>query len=341
MRYNIRADEPGTFHHVICRAVDGRAIFLQESDRVDFVDRIRTLVEDNCFRVHSWVLMSNHFHLLVERLDSSLSLSMQRLLGGYAMRFNRTRKREGHLFQGRFKSILVDKDSYFLELVRYIHLNPLRAGMVTSVDRLNSYKPSGHLHITGYQNYPWQTIDLIRSRFSTYSSARSWISGYLDYLQDGENPDSDVCEYGSHMISTKGIEPVDIFDNDNPAKGRVRVLGTTSFVKSAQIKLKGNRHIRVRNRDVEHLEITSMLNFISEYSGFPPAAFRRSGGSKKLSRYRRILARLLVDDCGLSYSDTARYMGLSVTMITRYLQQDPDQTTLMLEQGIKRSMELK
>lgn len=341
MRYTRRADEPGSFHHIICRAVDGREIFLDGTDQADFIRRLEGLVEERCFKVHAWVLMSNHAHLLVERLDTRLSRSMQRLLGGYAMRFNRSRKREGHLFQGRFRSILVDKESYFLELVRYIHLNPLRAGIVTSVRELNSYEPNGHLHITGRRNYPWQTIDLIRSRFSAYSSEQSWTSSYLDFLQDGENPESDLCEYGSHMISNKGIEPIEMYDNDYANKGKIRVMGTTSFVKAAQSKLKDNRKISIRNRYEEHMTITSLLHFISEYSGFPPESFRKAGGCRKLSSYRRILARFLVAECGISYSDTARYMGLSVTMVTRYLQQVTDPKTLLLEQDIKRSMWLK
>lgn len=341
MRYNIRADEPGSFHHVICRAVDGRAIFLQESDESDFISRMKTLVEESCFRLHAWVLMSNHVHLLIECLNDSLSRSMQRLLGGYAMRFNRSRNRQGHLFQSRFRSILVDEERYFMELVRYIHLNPLRAGMVRSVDDLKRYMPSGHLHIIGQRDYAWQTIDLVRSRFSTHNTDSNWINEYLDFLRDGSQAESDRCEHGSHIISNKGITTLDNPQNDHADRGMIRVVGTESFVRNAYDKLRNKRKVLIRNRHDEHQTLMNLLNRVSELSGFKPEALRRSGGTRKLSRYRRILARLIVEDCGMNYSDAARFMGLSVTMVARYLQEELDPTTLLLEQSIKGSIELK
>jgi len=299
MRYNGRVDEPGSFHHVICRAVDGRAIFSRKSDQADFTERMRTLVEEGCFRLHAWVLMSNHFHLLLERTDESVSRSMQRLLGGYAMRFNKTRNRQGHLFQSRFRSILVDKDSYFMELVRYIHLNPLRAGIVSSVEDLGGYMPSGHLHITGLREYPWQTTDMVRSQFSMHCRVKNWTSNYLDFLRDGSQTESDRCEHGSHIINSKGISKVENRHNDRSDRGMIRLVGTESFVRSAYDKLRNERKIRIRNRQDEHLAVIHVLNTVSDYSGFTPESLRRSGGTRKLSRYRRILARLLVEDCGM------------------------------------------
>ncbi|MEW6185731.1 MAG: transposase, partial [Thermodesulfobacteriota bacterium] len=99
-----------------------------------FIDRIRSLVKDTGTRILAWALLDNHFHLLIISGPIGLSTFMRRLLTGYAVGFNRKYRRFGHLFQNRYKSIICDLDPYLLELVRYIHLNPLRAGLVKTLE---------------------------------------------------------------------------------------------------------------------------------------------------------------------------------------------------------------
>jgi REP element-mobilizing transposase RayT len=123
-----RLDAPGTFHHVIGRGIEGTKIFRNRGDREDFLDRLGKLCEAKALSVYAWALLGTHFHLLARSGNQSLSHSMSRLLTGYVVNFNRRHKRYGHLFQNRYKSILCEEDPYLLELARYIHLNPLRAG---------------------------------------------------------------------------------------------------------------------------------------------------------------------------------------------------------------------
>ena len=128
-----RLDVPGTLHHVMVRGIEGKNIFQDEEDRKAFVDRMGNLVEETGTRILAWTLMGNHVHLLIISGPAGLSTFMRRLLTGYAYNFNRKHRRSGHLFQNRYKSIICDLDPYFLELVRYIHLNPLRAGIVKTL----------------------------------------------------------------------------------------------------------------------------------------------------------------------------------------------------------------
>jgi len=125
-----RIDAPGALHHVMVRGIDRRDIFSDQKDYTDFMDRLGDLLIETRTSCYAWALIPNHFHLLLRTGNSPISVLMKRLLTGYAINFNRRHNRYGHLFQNRYKSILCQEDSYLLELVRYIHLNPLRAGLV-------------------------------------------------------------------------------------------------------------------------------------------------------------------------------------------------------------------
>ncbi|HEX9879675.1 MAG TPA: transposase [Candidatus Binatia bacterium] len=125
-----RLDAPGVLHHVMARGIARQVIFRDNRDRDDLVTRLRALASSGAFHVYAWALLPNHFHLLVRTAQRPLAKSMRSLLTGYAGSFNRRYRRSGHLFQNRYKSIVCEEEPYFLELVRYIHLNPLRVGVV-------------------------------------------------------------------------------------------------------------------------------------------------------------------------------------------------------------------
>lgn len=131
-----RIDAAGALHHVIMRGIEHSKIFRDDADRDDFLRRLSLILKDTKTVCYAWALIPNHIHLLLKTGKSSLSLVMRRLLTGYAVSYNRRYKRHAHLFQNRYKSILCQEDSYFLELVRYIHLNPFRAGIVSDMSSL-------------------------------------------------------------------------------------------------------------------------------------------------------------------------------------------------------------
>jgi REP element-mobilizing transposase RayT len=139
-----RLDSPGVLQHVIVRGNEKRRIFLDDRDRRRFLDRLSQLLEDTEPLCYAWSLIPNHFHLLLLPTRCKLAVLMRRLLTGYAVTFNLIHHRTGHLFQNRSKSIICDKESYLLELVRYIHLNPMRARLVRTLEELDQYLWSGH-----------------------------------------------------------------------------------------------------------------------------------------------------------------------------------------------------
>ena len=153
MARGARLDTSNAVHHVIARGIERREIFEDADDRQDFLARLAPIAYDFGLRVYAWSFLPNHFHLLAGTGDIGLSRCLHRLLAGYAGRFNRRHQRCGYLFQNRFKSILVDRHSYLLELVRYIHLNPVCAGIV-SLDALDEYPWTGHAALLGRREVP-------------------------------------------------------------------------------------------------------------------------------------------------------------------------------------------
>ena len=120
-----RLDAPGTLHHVMLRGIERRAIVTDDADRHEFVRRLGASAMQSRTSVYGWVLLTNHAHLLLRSGPDGLPWLMRRFLTGYAQAYNRRHQRHGHLFQNRYKSIVCEEDGYFMELLRYIHLNPI------------------------------------------------------------------------------------------------------------------------------------------------------------------------------------------------------------------------
>jgi len=135
-----RIDAPGALHHIIDRGIERKTIFKDDADRDNFLERLQNILTDSNTSCFAWALIPNHFHLLLRTGRVPISTVMKRLLTGHAMYFNRKHNRVGHLFQNRYKSILCQEDVYALELIRYIHLNPLRAKIIPDLKFLDKYR---------------------------------------------------------------------------------------------------------------------------------------------------------------------------------------------------------
>lgn len=137
MSRTLRIQYPDAWYHVMNRGRRGEDVFKAKKDYSAFIDLLKELVEDYSVKIAAYCLMSNHYHLLVQTPQANISRAMRHLNGVYTQRFNKINHCDGQLFRGRFKSILVDADSYLLELLRYIHRNPLDSGIVDNIDKYN------------------------------------------------------------------------------------------------------------------------------------------------------------------------------------------------------------
>jgi putative transposase len=178
-----RIDAPGALHHIMIRGMEGNNIFRDNKDRDDFISRLESILIDTSTPCYAWTLMSNHIHLLIRTGSVPISHVMRKLLTGYAVKFNLRHNRHGKLFQSRYKSILCQEDPYLLELVRYIHLNPLRAGLVKDLSQLNKFRYSGHSFLLGNRKNDWQNIDYVLRFFA--KREKTARKRYLDHVEKG------------------------------------------------------------------------------------------------------------------------------------------------------------
>jgi len=162
-----RLDAPGLLQHVMARGIEGREIFKDDQDRTSFLDRLAAILDETQTQCYAWALIPNHFHLLLRTGPTPLSKVMRRLMTGYAVTFNKRHKRTGHLFQNRYKSIVCEEDPYLLELIRYIHLNPVRARLVKDLKELDKYPWCGHSAILGKRKNPLIPEAITKRAFST------------------------------------------------------------------------------------------------------------------------------------------------------------------------------
>jgi REP element-mobilizing transposase RayT len=156
-----RLDTPGLLHHVMIRGIERRRIFKDDEDRENLIERLSDLLPETKTLCYAWAFMPNHAHFLFRSGPSGIASLMKRLLTGYAIYYNRRHNRHGQLFQNRYKSIICQEDAYLLELVRYIHLNPLRGKIVVDLEELNRYPYSGHSALMGRQTREWQDAEYI------------------------------------------------------------------------------------------------------------------------------------------------------------------------------------
>ena len=181
MARKARIDAPGALHHIIIRGIERNSIFKDSRDYENFLTRLENILTETATVCYAWALIPNHIHLLLRTGITSITTVMRRLLTGYAQQFNRRHGRHGYLFQNRYKSFLCETDPYLLELIRYIHLNPVRAGIVKDMDVLDGYPKTGHAVIMGKTPIQWQDTDYVLGLFGhKTSSARKAYRGFVE-----------------------------------------------------------------------------------------------------------------------------------------------------------------
>jgi REP element-mobilizing transposase RayT len=183
MALQARLDAEGTLHRVMVRGIERRRIVDDDRDRNNFVIRFGVIASETGTSIYAWALMKNYAHILLSSGVQGLSKFMRRVLTGYAVTYNIRHRRHGHLFQNRYKSIVCDGDSYFMELVRYIHPNPLRVNLVKDFNELERYPFCEHGVVTGRHKAAWQDREYVLGWFGR----REWEArkAYRQFVKEG------------------------------------------------------------------------------------------------------------------------------------------------------------
>lgn len=179
----LRIQYPGALYHITSRGNERKKIFLDDTDRIRFLEILKDYHIRYGILIHSYVLMDNHYHLILETPNGNLLKVMHGINGGYTGYFNRKYNRSGHLFQGRYKGILVEKDAYLVELSRYVHLNPVSARIV---DKPEQYRWSSYPGYIGkVKEYEWVEYSWVLSKFGNERSMAR--KGYRKYMDEALN----------------------------------------------------------------------------------------------------------------------------------------------------------
>jgi putative transposase len=236
-------DAPGALHHIIGRGIERRRIFYDKKDRDDFLYRLGEIVTQSKTRCYAWMLIPNHFHLLVKTGNVPIATVMRRLLSGYAGRFNRRHHRSGHLFQNRYKLILCQENVYLEELVRYIHLNPLRAGIIKIFEELDRYRYCGHSYLMGNSKNDWQETESVLALFGNHVSAAR--CGYREFVEKGmaKGRRPDLIGGGLHC-SARGWQAIQTLRKAGiHQKSDEPILGDSDFVENVLAKAQPCDHL--------------------------------------------------------------------------------------------------
>jgi len=213
-----RLDSPGCLHHVMLRGIERRRIFHDDRDRRDLLDRLSLILPEAGMPCFAWALMPNHVHLVVRTGRIPLARVMARVNTGYALAFNQRHERVGYLFQGRYRSVLVAEESYLLTLVRYVHLNPLRSGLVRSLSALGRHRWTGHATLMGRSDTCFQDTQAVLERFGgpTAEGRRR----LLEWMRPELASERDAGEAASHaanrVLGKEGAQVEDRPDEDLP-----------------------------------------------------------------------------------------------------------------------------
>jgi putative transposase len=295
-----RLDIPGLLQHVMVRGIERRKIFLDETDRSLFVGRFSALLEETDTDCFAWALLPNHFHLLLRPNRIELKQFMRRLLTGYAITFNQRHKRAGHVFQNRYKSIVCEEETYLLELIRYIHLNPLRAKLVHDPIKLNEYPWCGHSVLMGLNEIPGQVVQDVLARFG--KNLKESRLNYHVFITEGVvQGKRDEFVGGGLQRSRKGkIEPqaeMEIFDE--------RVLGSSDFVEQLR-----KDHV-LQERLTAGMMLPVLINRVGKYFGLEKERIIQRSKDKTVMMARDVFCYIAIRVLRHSGTDVGNVLNIN------------------------------
>ena len=311
-----RIDAPGALHHIIVRGIERRKIFYDDRDRDNFLERLGVVLTETSTPCFAWTLIPNHLHLLLRTGTSPIATVMRRLLTGYAVTFNRRHRRHGQLFQNRYKSILCQEDLYLLELVRYIHLNPLRARIVKELKELDRYPYCGHSVLMGKHEREWQGADyVLRFYNSKYLIARR---RYREYVEKGfgDGRRSDLVG-GGLIRSAGGWSVVKAMRRGvERMKGDERILGEGAFVETV-LKAAQENLERKYQLEAEGYSFDWLVGHVARQLGLEPKDVLAPGKYAQSVKARSLLCYWGTRELGMTAVDLAKRLNLAQPTVSQ------------------------
>lgn len=310
-----RIDFPGAFHYVIGRGMEGRPIFCNDVDRVEFLKKLERVLIKTETTCYAWALIPNHFHLFLRTAQTPISRVMASLLTRYVLYFNKHHQRSGSLFQNRFKSILCQEENYFLPLLRYIHLSPLKAGQVETLFGLEQYPWCGHGALLAQQAlYAWQSTQKVLEMFR--ECGPDLKEEYRRFMAKdvGANIPGPflICSRDGKWKSA----PVNLFLSPDGAKEGI--LGSQDWVNQVLLANQQEKHPKDRN-ELTETRITIALQKAASVAGITKEEIPGSGKTPSQCLARSIAIKWFIDDLGLSGTCAAQILKIHPAAASKIL----------------------
>jgi REP element-mobilizing transposase RayT len=299
----------GAIHHLMSRGNEGKPIFIDDSDRRFFLSVLSDLIAKNGYLLYAWCLMNNHYHLLVRINENPLGNFMRLLNGRYAQYFRKKSKTRGYLFQDRYKSIVTQDQFYIEEMVRYIHLNPIRAGICRSIRELDHFPWSGHSVLVDNQSLKAQNTTDVLKRFGR--EKKGAITEYLHFLEDGLKTEPD--SYSAIRFANRGSENI-----HNTGSW---VIGNRDFV-AAALAAENVEKIRCSRHAKEGIVIEEIAKKVAREMGLADGEIMFRGKKNARSEARKKCAYIL-----------HRHYGLPVIRIAEFFNISSPAVSLMIREG--------
>ena len=314
-----RIDAPGGLQHIIARGIDRGKIFQDPTDKRNFLKRLAEILKATETRCYAWAIIPNHFHLLLRTGNTPVATVMRRLLTGHALYYHRRHRRYGHLFQNRYKSILCQEDAYLLELVRYIHLNPLRARLVPKLSSLDKYSFSGHSVLMNRRSNDWQDTEAILRLFGEkVSAARRQYRAYVEKgIALGKRDDligGGLIRSNGGWSNVKAMRRTKIFE-----KADERILGDGDFVQEvlARAEEKLNRRHALQAKGVS---LERVADRVAEQFNLQSSELWIPGKHRQRVRAKSLLCYCANRELGVSMARLSRRMNVSVMAVSYAVQ---------------------
>ncbi len=310
-----RIDAPGALHHIIIRGIERRAIFRSIADREDLLKRLAAILPESETSCFAWAFIENHIHLLLKTGIVPIAKVMQRVLTGYAVSFNIRHKRHGQLFQNRYKSILCEEEVYFKELIRYIHLNPIRANVVKTLKELGTYPFCGHSTIIGKNQCDWQDTGYVLKLFGkSWGPARK---AYSQFVAKGIGQGRRHDLVGGGLLRSVGgwYELKQLRESGIRIKGDERILGSSDFVEKVlrQAEEELSEKYRLQSSGIE---LNALVASVAEYYKISPEDLMTASKQATITKARTVLCYLAVRKLRISCADVARKMKISPSTVS-------------------------
>jgi len=320
-----RLDAPGTLHHVILRGIEKRRIVDDDKDRQNFIKRLGDLSEETQTKIYAWSLMTNHAHFLLRSGPSGLPKFMRRFLTGHAVTYNLRHLRHGHLFQNRYHSIVCDEEVYFQELVRYVHLNPLRAHLVSNLPELDRYPWCGHAVLMGRIKNDWQDRDYVLSWFG--KREREARRAYRRYLSEGIDQGRRPELVGGGVVRSYGgwSAVLSLRRYQETISGDQRILGAGDFVERV-LSESGEPLHHTFSHTERSKRAETILKEECQKGKIELGELRMGSRRGEIPRVRSEIAQQLVKTFGMSLAEVARLLGVSTSAISKILQRSPQRS---------------